>query len=345
LCLVLSRIPGLNLLRVPSRAWFIVGLGVCWLAVRGAGALEAGWRMGGRRANLISAGVLTALWLLAIGGSLVARKPLANLLITAAAATGVLLGMRVRLAPLVLALLTALELMVVNSTLIVPRPAPPGALAEWLSRQPGVWRVYSPSYSLPQLDAARYGLEQADGVNPLQLSGTVAYMDAASGVAHEGYNVTVPPFAGDVATSNQGAPLDADLLGRLNVRYVVSEFDILAEGLELETQIGSTRVYENTRDMGRVRGGTLVSRSPNRIVVSTDGPGPVILAEVWYPGWVATLDGVPAAITRDGIFRSVTAGAGPHELVFEFRPATLAVGGALSLLASLAAAAGLSRRA
>ncbi|MEK7783994.1 MAG: hypothetical protein AAB658_01045, partial [Chloroflexota bacterium] len=105
----------------------------------------------------------------------------------------------------------------------------------------------------------------------------------------------------------------------------------VVEGFELRTQLGSTRIYENTRDVGRVRGGTVTYWSPNQIVIATTGPGHVVLSEVWYPGWVARVDGVPAEVERAGPFRAVTVNEGEHEIVFEFRPAALYWGLALSV--------------
>jgi hypothetical protein len=335
---ILVRLPGMTLLRVPSRAWFIVGLGASWLAVRGAATVESGWRLAGRTWNLASVGIIAALWVLAIGGSVVAKKPVVNLVITAAAVTGVLIALRVRPALQTLAVVAAVELLWVNSTFIESRPVVRSPVAEWLANQPGVWRVYSPSYSLPQLDAAQLGLEQVDGVNPLQLAGTVAFLEAATGVKRAGYSVTLPPFPADedggvvVAMANANAVPDARLLGQMNVRFVLSEFDIQSEGLELRTQIGSTRIYKNEFDAGRVRGGILVSWSPNRIVVVTDGSRRLTLSEVWYPGWVGNVDGVPTEVDQDGIFRSETVGSGSRRVVFQFQPTVVYVGVGLSFL-------------
>jgi len=330
-----ARAPGLTLLRVPSRAWFIVGLAVSWLAVRGAAAVEEGWRLKGRAWNLASVGLIAAAWTLALGGSAVAQRPLGNLFATAFAITGVMIALRLKPALPIMIAITAIELLIVNSTLIESWAVAHSPIADWLKSQPGVWRVYSPSYSLTQLDAAQAGIEQADGVNPIQLRDTATFMEAATGVARTGYSVTLPPFNGEVATANADAVPSAGLLGAMNVRFVLSEFDIDAEGLELQEQIGDTRIYRNTFDGGRVNGGELVSWSPNRIVIAADGSGRVRLAEVWYPGWAASVDGVPAVVEGDGIFRSVTAGEGSREIVFEFRPVIVWIGLALSLIGLL----------
>ena len=332
---LLGHLPGIGLLRVPSRSWFLVGLAVCWLAGQGAQAVAEGFRFTGRAANLATVGIVAALWLLAVGGSAAARRPLINLLGMAAVGTAVLLALRLRARSLAALLaLTLLDLLWVNGTLLTARPAQPSAVAQWLNSQPGVWRVYSPSFSVPPLDAARLGLEQADGVNPLQLADTVAFMTRATGVAAGGYSVTVPPFSGDVVTANAAAVPDAGLLGELNVRFVASEFDLRGGGFILRTQIGRTRIYENIRDRGRVSAGALTFWSPNRLeyLVSAEGDGRAILSEVWYPGWRAWVDGKPVTIERAGLFRAVTAGAGAHRVVFEFWPLSVYVGAALSMI-------------
>ncbi len=347
-----AHLPGLGLLRVPSRAWFLVGLAVCWFAVRGATVIENGFRLAGRKWNLATAGLIATGWLLAIGGSAVAAKPLIGFIGFAVILTAVLLSLRLKPAAILLTVIMLGELLWFNSSLITARPAPQSAVAEWLRQQPGKWRVYSPSYSLPQLDAVRAGIEQADGVNPIQLASTVAFMREATGVTASGYSETLPPFKSedekntvvDVTTANANAAPDAGLLGELNVRFVLSEFDLkgegpapstrfasgqalsAVEGFELRIQIGSTRIYENVRDGGRARGGTIKFWSPNRIVVTATGPGRVVLSEVWYPGWVTRVDGAPAEVERAGLFRAVAVNVGEHEIVFEFRPLVVYLG-------------------
>ncbi len=327
---VASRLPGLSLLRVPSRAWFIVGLVICWLAVRGASAVEGGWRLQGRAWNLAAVGGAGAAWILAVGGSFITHKPLFNLLVLAFAVTALFVGLRLRWALPILAVAAVAELWFVDASLIEPRPIVPSPVAQWLHQQPGLWRVYSPSYSMPQLDAVQNHLQLADGVDPLQLNSYVKYMESATGVARQGYSVTVPNFAGDVASTNEQAVPDVALLGALNVHYVASEFDLPVQGLILQTTIGRTRLYANALDLGRVQGGALVTFSPNEIVATATGPGRVTFSEIAYPGWVATVDGAPAQIETTGLFRAVTVGAGQHTITLDFRPTLVYIGLGLS---------------
>jgi hypothetical protein len=62
---------------------------------------------------------------------------------------------------------------------------------------------------------------------------------------------------------------------------------------------------------------------PNRVVVDVDeGPsGFLVLTDVWYPGWVCTVDGVDRPVYRaDFLFRAVELPPGPHEVIFTFAP-------------------------
>ncbi|MBK8027780.1 MAG: YfhO family protein [Chloroflexi bacterium] len=66
-----------------------------------------------------------------------------------------------------------------------------------------------------------------------------------------------------------------------------------------------------------------VSYLPERIElrVETDAPGLLLLADAYYPGWTATVDGQPAPVYRaDVMFRAVPVPAGSHEVVFDYRP-------------------------
>ena len=64
--------------------------------------------------------------------------------------------------------------------------------------------------------------------------------------------------------------------------------------------------------------------------------GWVLLADTGYPGWVASVDGQPAPIRHgDYAFRAVAVPAGPHTVVFDYRPDSLRRGWQLTLMGVL----------
>lgn len=74
------------------------------------------------------------------------------------------------------------------------------------------------------------------------------------------------------------------------------------------------------------------------VVVNTPEPAYLLLAEVWYPGWQAFIDGTPAPIYRaNTAFRAVyLPEPGEHTVLLAFRPTSVIVGLALTGLTVLA---------
>jgi hypothetical protein len=73
---------------------------------------------------------------------------------------------------------------------------------------------------------------------------------------------------------------------------------------------------------------------PNRVVARADGPGFLVLTDVAFPGWGATVDGQPVPLYRaDHLFRAVELPAGRHEVVFRFDPASYRRGRVISAVA------------
>jgi len=76
------------------------------------------------------------------------------------------------------------------------------------------------------------------------------------------------------------------------------------------------------------------------------GDGLLVLADTFYPGWTARVDGKPVPIHRvNSLFRGVYLPAGPHRVQFEFEPGSFRLGAALSLLGWIALGATAGRRA
>jgi len=74
---------------------------------------------------------------------------------------------------------------------------------------------------------------------------------------------------------------------------------------------------------------TVLRSAPNRVTIGTSlaQPGYLVLADTFYPGWRASVDGHQADILRANYaFRAVQLTAGEHEVAFEYRPGSLVAG-------------------
>jgi len=228
-----------------------------------------------------------------------------------------------------------------------------------LLQESGPFRIYSPSYSVPQQAAVLTGLELADGIDPLQLLTYVEFMEAATGVPMKSYSVTLPPFSnGTPEVDNQFYKPDIKKLGLLNVKYIAAGYPILADDLILLERVGDTWLYENPEAFPRVwireansgqaaqnvQSVEMVEMTPNRISVKAEGPGKLVLSEIVYPGWKVRVDGENRGLeTHLGLLRAVTLDSGEHEVVFEFKPLIVHLGVVMKIFAALGVLA-LARR-
>jgi hypothetical protein len=82
----------------------------------------------------------------------------------------------------------------------------------------------------------------------------------------------------------------------------------------------------------------VIHYSPNEVglAVHTDTNGMLVLSDVYYPGWHATLDGSRAPIYRtDVTFRGVWVPAGSHQVRMQFRPGSFLRGLGLAAIGLL----------
>lgn len=371
---LLVRLPLLDWLRVPARANFITG--IC-MAVLAAQAID--WLVGmpgrerslppvrnaqreddgsqereRRRAGLVLMALVSFSLAMTASVTLLTHSLTPNFAWGTAfcLASAGWIGLRVggRLSPrpwlVGLGVLVLLDLGSIDFSVFAPRPAgivlaEGQELAEYLANAPGLFRVYSPSYSLPQQTAAVHDFQLADGVDPLQLQSFVTFMQKATGVPWSGYSVTLPPFAtGQPSLDNAAYRPAPSLLGLLNVRYIASEFDLDVGGLSLLRRFGETRLYENSfvrprawvypqnervqSPLGQVE---FLEWSPESIEMVASGPGLLVLSEVAYPGWLAKVDGMPTPMaTVHNLLRGIHLDEGERHVMVVFRPLSLYLG-------------------
>ncbi len=82
----------------------------------------------------------------------------------------------------------------------------------------------------------------------------------------------------------------------------------------------------------------IVAYQPERVQLSarTEQPGYLFLADSWYPGWHAMVDGRAAPIYRANVlFRAVPIEPGTHTIVFEYRPGSFVLGATISIISIL----------
>lgn len=362
----LSQLPVANLLRVPSRSLFIAGLSLAALSGYGLEGIIGGEQKIAqtKRIRLFLFGLFIFNLTLAFGMRIISGTlslPIVwGLVMSGLGVLWIWMGVskKVSISLWVIGVITisVLDLAFVSTQSFRGRPAEQvltesKSVADYLSEQPGKFRTYSPSYSIPQQTAVGYQIELADGVDPLQLSAYSNYMQSATGIEFNSYSVTLPPYKnGDPLTDNAASVPDPEKLAMLNVGFVVAEYDLPAEGLTLAAQFQRARIYKNehqlprawveTKDNNAVKGtlpADIVEASANRILLSAIGPGTLVLSEIYYPGWEAKVDGETEEIHNyQGILRSIDLGPGKHEIEFRFRPGSLFVGLGLMFLGILA---------
>jgi hypothetical protein len=114
-------------------------------------------------------------------------------------------------------------------------------------------------------------------------------------------------------------------------------FEVLLEQESLSERRSSTHPLADSQILSLQDG-------PNRVTIraALDSPGYLVLADTWYPGWQAAVDGEPAEILRANYaFRAVRLEAGEHTVEMVYRPTSVLVGGALSLAALAVVVVGL----
>jgi hypothetical protein len=352
--LFMAILPGAGFLRVPARMLFLTamataalaGYGFSWLIEVTQHQTEL------RRVRLSYLTLILLIALINIGFAVLGIGTGTNqlLVVVLVVAAGVLLELssRGRITPANLGRLwmtvIIIDLLWINGMMIRMEPynavlAQQVTLSDHVSQAYGEARIFSPSYAIPQLSAVQQKLELADGVNPLQLSSYHDYLQRATGFEREGYGVTLPPYPGGDPKKSWIPDLDPDLLSRLNVAYVVSDYALTDVDLKSMDSAEVAHLYEIANPRPRAWVETdefswtraeVMRWSPNQIKVQAEGPGLLVLSENAYPGWQVRVDGQEAELViNSGLFRAVTIPAGEHQVEFSFQPASVFLGGAI----------------
>ncbi len=124
-----------------------------------------------------------------------------------------------------------------------------------------------------------------------------------------------------VVATSRTVPDEATALRALRAPQVTG-FDPHREALSLERD-GPLPTPEGAR-AGRAE---VVRALRGSIELRAEGPGILVLAESWDPGWRARVDGVEASVTRVNLVQTaVPLGPGPHLIELRHRPRGFALG-------------------
>ena len=80
---------------------------------------------------------------------------------------------------------------------------------------------------------------------------------------------------------------------------------------------------------------TIAAYTAEQVALRADvaAPALLILADTFYPGWQATVDGAPVPVLRANLmFRAIALPAGQHDVVLTYRPESWQQGSLISLL-------------
>ena len=350
-----AALPGINLLRVPSRWLFITDIGFAALAAHCFQRIWDGLETNTKKRfnlGLVAISMLVILWFMGVWMLTrnIASAYVWGVLVIISTVVVIFLLINGRLSIntgiILLILFGIVDLAITDLTLFESRAAvdvmaEAKAEASSISKSSGMFRIYSPSYSMPQHVAVLNEFQLANGVDPLQLSSYVDYMEKASGVPINGYSVVLPPISnGDPKTANTTYQPNPLLLGMLNVKYVLSAFPIQVEGLIEDQVFDGSILYENQEMRPRawvqpsndfvgqkISPAQIILYQPNRIELEASGPGELVLSEIQYPGWRAWVDDKTVEIKSYlGILRSIQLDQGAHQIRFSFFSTSLFIG-------------------
>ena len=207
-----------------------------------------------------------------------------------------------------------------------------------------------------------YGLADINGISPLRLSAydrllhnapkpllwrllAVKYVVTwrnelevpAERVAEQPAKDGEPAYAYRLAATNPRAWLAGEALVEADAER--QQERVLEQGFDPARQVVLDRLPQPAPQPGCTGSVEWLARAPESLAltVAADTACVLVLSEIAYPGWEATVDDAPAPIlTADAILRGVAVSPGQHRVELNFRPRSVTVGLALSGLTLLA---------
>ncbi len=169
--------------------------------------------------------------------------------------------------------------------------------------------------------AALHGLQDVGGIaNPLTLSNWTAYVEAIGGRDTAAYRTLNVKYT----IAKDGTPFPANFELALDAPDELSVFRNTDFGPRAWVVDGAG-IGDGELGIGAVRGDRveITQYGSNELALAVDAsaPGYVVISEVWYPGWRATVNGSEADVVQaDGALRAVAIPAGASTVMVHFAP-------------------------
>jgi hypothetical protein len=222
-------------------------------------------------------------------------------------------------------------------------------IAEFLKRQPQPLRVEVDGQAIFYNFGDWYGIDQLGGVGSAMLNGVAALQgeNRVRMMLGTGYYVGPKPIRADqveLAGSESGQKIysNPEAFPRARLVYdsitAPGETQVIAKVTDPSVDLKRTAIIEKEYlSLGGCSGGSVQITKYNPTVavlrVQAACRGMVILADSWFPGWMARVDGKPARLYKVyDLVRGVVVEAGQHEVEFVYWPWSVYFGAALALL-------------
>jgi hypothetical protein len=239
-----------------------------------------------------------------------------------------------------------------NPSINLEKEFPSHAALEFLQRQPGLFRILWLDGGLPPNTNLIYGLQEVRGYNALETEAYQRFLRATGPYTRTLYFSNFESRLVDLLNVKfvisdrqlQDAKLTPVLEGPVRV---YENREVLPRAFLVYRTLNFTNEHELDRAL-RDPGfdpATVVLLQDNRLTLS--GPvdpvpevritsyqaehivievssryeGILLLTDAWFPGWVATIDEIPAQVLRGNLlFRAVSVPSGKHQVIFRYRP-------------------------
>jgi len=236
----------------------------------------------------------------------------------------------------------------------------PAAL-EFLKNQPGPTRIDNASSAWAPDAAARFGLEDINGIhNPLGLATYQTYLGAVGARGTPLYNFLNAQF---VIADKDRPPADNTFIPVFNEDPTLDIYLNTQAMARVSLVLSATSVANGEAAFGAIHASdfdparsVIVENGPTlaggaalgatnvyyldyqpeqfAVIAQTPAPAYVVFSEVAYPGWRAWVDGVEAPVYRANFaFRAIyLAEPGEHHVVLRFEPLSFKIGLSVSVL-------------